>query len=361
MKQRLIYLSILICFLMGQPIISYGEEETVSTLKDFSYEVIFPENQRNKEVGYYDLLVKPGKNEAIQLKLSNLSTHNMTLSLKFNSAKTNGSGVIEYGPNNFLKDPSLAYDFSEIISGPDKVELAPKSSKVVSLTIRPPVDSFEGFIVGGIQLKPLENRVEKKTKGNEGVINEFAFLIGVVLSEHDTSQIRPELEFRSISVDTTNKNAQLLLNFSNSQPVFAEEMKVNVEVTKKSGKQVLFELNKKGMRMAPNTQINIPIPLKYKLEQPGTYTMKTTVTLKDGDSSSWEQDFDISEKNIPKLNRQLDEKSSHSNRMFFLILVLLLLLIMGVILFQIVRRKKRNKIEERERLTKKRKKGRQHP
>ncbi|MGM0218048.1 DUF916 and DUF3324 domain-containing protein [Enterococcus sp. AZ126] len=339
MKKRLIYLILLVCFLWVHPMISFGEEGNVSTLKDFSYEVIFPENQRNKEVGYYDLLVQPGKNETIQLKLNNLSTHKMTLSLKFNSAKTNGSGVIEYGPNNFLKDPSLAYDFSEIVTGPDKVELEPKNNKVVTLTIRPPIEPFEGYIVGGIQVKPLDNALEKKKKGSDIVINEFAFLIGVLLSEGDVKKIKPELEFHSISVDTAKKSAQLILNFSNSQPVFAEDMTLTVEVTKKSNHRAIFELNKKNMRMAPNTQINVPIPLKYKLETSGAYTMKTQVALKNGESWSWEQDFDVSEKDIPKLNRQLIEIRSTSNY----IIVLLLVLVIGFIFLLMFMRHKRKR------------------
>ncbi|WP_438757503.1 DUF916 and DUF3324 domain-containing protein [Enterococcus sp. AZ126] len=322
--------------------ISYGEKENVNTLKDFSYEVIFPKNQRNKEVGYYDLLVQPGKNETIQLKLNNLSTHKMTLTLKFNSAKTNGSGVIEYGPNNFFKDPSLTYDFSEIVTGPDKVEIDANNSKVVTLMIHPPIEPFEGYIVGGIQVKPLDNVAEKNEKGSDVVINEFAFLIGVLLSESDVNKIKPELEFHSISVDTNGKNAQLILNFSNKQPVFAEGMSLAVAVRKKSDDRVIFELNRNRMRMAPNTQINVPIPLQYKLKTPGVYTMQTHVTLKGGESWSWEQDFDISEKDIPKLNTQLTKMSNESNTFFIILLVVVIIVGSTILLFVWYKRHRRN-------------------
>lgn len=341
MKQRITYLIIIVFFLLTYPMKSYGEEKTISTLKDFSYEVIFPENQRNKEVGYYDLLVQPGKNETIQLKLNNLSTHKMTLSLKFNSAKTNGSGVIEYGPNNFLKDSSLAYDFSEIVTGPDKVEIDANSSKEVTLMIHPPIEPFEGYIVGGIQVKPLDNAVEKNKKGSDVVINEFAFLIGVMLSESDVNKIKPDLKFHSISVDTNGKNAQLILNFSNSRPVFAEDMALAVEVRKKSNDRVIFELNKNKMRMAPNTQINVPIPLKYKLETPGAYTMKTSATLKNGESWSWEQDFDITEKDVPKLNTQFTKMDNELNPFFILLLIVVVVIIVGTAVLVFVKYKGR--------------------
>ncbi|MGX7272931.1 WxL protein peptidoglycan domain-containing protein [Enterococcus haemoperoxidus] len=84
--------------------------------------------------------MQPRKNKIIQLKLNNLSTYKMTLFLKFNSAKTNESSVIEHSLNIFIKDPSLAYDLSSNVTGTDKVELESKNNKVVTLTIRPPIE-----------------------------------------------------------------------------------------------------------------------------------------------------------------------------------------------------------------------------
>lgn len=75
----------------------------------------------------------------------------MTLFLKFTGAKTNESSVIEHSLNMFIKDPSLAYDLSSNVTGTDKVELESKNNKVVTLTIRPPI---EVYIVGEIQIKP---------------------------------------------------------------------------------------------------------------------------------------------------------------------------------------------------------------
>ncbi|WP_348920523.1 DUF916 and DUF3324 domain-containing protein [Enterococcus rotai] len=337
----------------------YYAEQYATDLSDFSYEVILPKNQRNKDVGYYDLVIEPGKTSTVQLKLTNLSPKKLTLSLKYNSAKTNSNGVIEYGPNNLVKDSSLVYDFSDLVTGPNKVVLEPHSNKVITLSIKAPMDAFEGYVAGGIQVMSVENTEMKKSDDDNLVVNKFAYLIGMLLSEGEVNELKPELKFNSISVDTQKEHNRLLLNFSNIKPIYAEDMAVDVNVKNKATDKIAFELKKSNMRMAPNTQISLPISLKYKLTEPGSYILSATVTAKGGGSWSWEQEFRLSEMEIDQLNKRLNatKDSSTGQIIIFIVLFISLCLIVGVTFFYRNKKRKtrymnkRNDREKNNRLT----------
>lgn len=318
-------------------------EQYATDLNDFTYEVIVPKNQKNKDVGYYDLLIEPAKTSSVQLNLINLSKKKLTLSLKYNSAKTNSNGVIEYGPNNLIKDRTLIYDFSDLVTGPNKVVLEPTSNKVITLSIQAPLNPFEGYIAGGIQIMALENTEMKKSSDDNLVVNKFAYLVGMLLSEGDVSQLKPELTFNSVSVDTEQDHDRLLLNFSNIQPIFVEEMTAEVKVKNKETNNSAFELNKTGMRMAPNTQISLPISLKYKLTEPGNYILSATVRANGGGHWSWEQEFRLSEIEIDQLNKRLNTANESSN--IFIKIFMMLWIIVCLILVVLIsyRYKKTNK------------------
>lgn len=323
------------------PIRGSAEENQQTSLNDFSYEVIMPENQKNKEVGYYDLAVEPGKVDSVQLKLNNLSPKPITLLLKYSSAKTNSNGVIEYGPNNLMEDPSLHYDFSDIVTGPDKVAIEPKQSETVSLVIRSPKEPFDGYIAGGIQIMPQDNLKTASAKDQSVVTNKFAFLVGMLLSEKDVSTEKPELVFNSVSVDDEKGGDQLILNFSNVRPVFAEEMSVDIQVKNKANGRVAFSLNKRKMRMAPNTQINLPIDLQYRLTEAGNYTIYSTITVRGGESWSWEQEFSLSEKEVQILNKRLEENQDTVDFPKLIMLACLVIFIAAALVIVYLKKSKR--------------------
>lgn len=331
----------------------YCAEKYATDLSDFSYEVILPKNQRNKDVGYYDLLIEPGKTSTVQLKLTNLSPKKLMLSLKYNSAKTNSNGVIEYGPNNLVKDSSLVYDFSDLVTGPNKVVLEPHSNKVITLSIKAPMDAFEGYVAGGIQVMSVENTEMKKSDDDNLVVNKFAYLIGMLLSEGEVSELKPELKFNSISVDTQKEHNRLLLNFSNTQPIYVEDMAVEVSVKNKATNKMAFELKKSNMRMAPNTQISLPISLKYKLTEPGNYTLSASIKAKGGGSWLWEQEFRLSETEIDQLNKRLNVTQDSSHRLITVLMIILILSLVvgGIFLYRNKKRKKLyvNKLNHRAR------------
>lgn len=291
----------IIGLLFGFNLVVSGEEKK-SPLEGFSYEVILPENQHNKEVGYYDLRMAPGQQQIVQMKLTNTSDREIVVDVRLNGAKTNGNGVIEYGPNELENDASLKYDFVDVVTAPERVTLAPKSEQLLDIQIQMPEVFFEGYISGGIELQEVINQAEQK-KESGMIINEFAYLTGMLLSEDDVDGIKPEMQLNKIYPELKNFQTAIFVNFSNVQPVYAEGMTVDVQIMKKDSEQVLYDSKKSKMRMAPNTMIDFPVTLGERMVA-GDYRAKIIVTTVDNGRWEWEQEFTITNEEAEKFNEQ---------------------------------------------------------
>lgn len=150
----------------------------------FQYKVVFPENQVSSEIGYYHLIMKSGQEQVVNIEFTNPGKEKTAIGISLNSAKTNSNGVIEYGDTKIKNDKSLKFDFKKVVSTPERIELKPGETKKLDVSIKMPETSFDGVIVGGIQLiQEDQNNVEDM--GGSMVLNEYAYTIGMVLQESE--------------------------------------------------------------------------------------------------------------------------------------------------------------------------------
>lgn len=341
MKEKLFYclfFGILVLFI--HPVTVFSNESTENPIKDFSYEVIFPENQKNKEIGYYDLLMNPGEKQTIQLKLYNTSAKPLKVEINLNSAKTNGNGVIEYGPSELKQDVSLKYDLAKIMSGPEEVTLKPHSNDIVEFTIALPQVAFEGYIAGGIQLKPIVRDVHSQADKSM-IINKFAFLIGVLISESDTQKLKPKLELNNISLKLKDGSYSLFVNLSNTKGVFVEKMSAAIKIRKKNSSRVLIDFNKKDMRMAPHSMIDLPVSFLDQKMTAGEYTADIQITTEQGSKWTWVKNFDFTKIEAEQINKQVNQDSRTKFNYWWLLLLLLLLV--TVSLFLVIKKRKKGR------------------
>ncbi|MBO0439051.1 DUF916 and DUF3324 domain-containing protein [Candidatus Enterococcus ikei] len=330
MKNKIFYImAFSLFFILSHPVIGNAKESIVDAIKYFSYELILPENQQDKKLGYYDLLMNPGEKQEVKLKLNNTSDQAIKVDIELNSAKTNGNGVIEYGPNNLKKDPSLKYDLAEIMSGPKEVRVPSKSSEIVTFVINSPIASFEGYVAGGIQLKPVvKTKQTQKTQG--AIVNKFAFLIGVLLSESDVQKIKPKLKLNNVSLKLKDGSYMVFANISNTESIFVEKMAANIQITEKDNSKSSFKLKKEDMRMAPNTMMNLPIPLNNQKVNSGEYTANIQITTENGGNWTWVKNFTLSKVEAEQINKQIIEESESGFKYWFIVIVLVLLLIVPI-------------------------------
>jgi hypothetical protein len=315
------------------PTIASSEENFSTIINGFSYEVLFPENQKDPKIGYYDLLMKPNEKQTIQIKMNNTSNQSMKVDIQINSAKTNSNGVIEYGPSDLKEDASLNYNLSKIMSGPDEITIPANSSELLEYVISTPAVPFKGYIAGGIQLKPVVK--EQNTHDpNNAVINKFAYLIGVLISESEVKEIKPKLRLNTVYLKMKDARYTVLTNISNTQPIYVEKMVADIQITEKNQKRVLFQLKKDQMRMAPNSMIDIPVSLETEKVKSGEYTANVKITTESG-SWNWMKDFKLSKIEAQQINKQIAEgKENRLVKFWWIIFILLPLLLGGYIILR---------------------------
>lgn len=338
-KKRVYSVVLVMVFLFCHPITSFSNEAPSNAINGFSYEILFPENQQNKEIGYYDLLMKAGATQIVNLKVKNTSNQAIKAEIQLNSAKTNGNGVIEYGPNELKKDPSLKYDLAEIMKGPERVDIPANSSTVVSFEITLPKESFEGYLAGGIQLKPILEDDQVQNEQNT-IVNRFAFLVGVLIHESDVKSIKPELTLNDISLRLKEGHHTLFVNVSNTKGMFAEKMSATIQITEKGKSRVLFEEKKKNLRMAPNSMIDLPVSLANKEVTSGEYTANIQINMENGGNWIWVKNFRVSKVEAQKI-KQPTIKNTDQTHSYWWALILGVILIMSLSISILVMKKKR--------------------
>ncbi|EOL46371.1 DUF916 and DUF3324 domain-containing protein [Enterococcus caccae] len=343
MKKIPVYLLLLLVSLvfLFDPVRSFAQQDSTNLINGLSYEVLYPENQKEKDLGYFDLQMEPGQEQTVALKLYNSLSKELTVQVSLNTAKTNSIGKVEYGPNNLKADSSLTNDFINIVKGPQKVVVPPNSSKKVDVSIGLPKTASKGLIAGGIQLKPVNETKANNQGGKDTVINEFAFLIGVLVRVGDTSKIQPELKLNKTYIAFKDGKSHLFANISNIHPVYTEGMSIVVQVRKANKQKNLFEYRKDKMRMAPNSIIDFPIELADKGITAGKYTAQINISSKNAAHWSWTEDFTINTLEANSLITTRVEKRATGKLFFgFLFFILLLGLFIVRVVYKRIKSKK---------------------
>ncbi|MGC6768514.1 DUF916 and DUF3324 domain-containing protein [Enterococcus sp. LJL51] len=285
---------------------AFGEESATSNemleAQSFVYEIKYPENQQD-DSGYFNLMIEPGKQQVIQIILRNLSDKEIDIKVDLNGAKTNSNGVVEYGPNEIESDPSLKYDFTDIVKAQEIVTLPANGEMPVDFTITMPEVSYDGLIVGGIQLQQIEKEEdETDTTGNKAnIVNRYAYIIALVLQETNV-EIQPDLVLNKVSASQSNYRNAIAVNVSNVAPVFLKDLMMEVQISGSNNDEVLFEAKKSAMKMAPNSFMEFPVSMNGEQMKPGEYKAKILAT---SGSKKWEwtETFTISKSEADKFNQ----------------------------------------------------------
>ncbi|MEI5991692.1 hypothetical protein A5881_003229 [Enterococcus termitis] len=347
-KQWLLPILIVTIGLFFSPSTNHAEEKQNNNpagATGFTYSITFPDNQIKKDLGYFKLQMEPGKNQQISIALSNPGTEKVTIDVKLNGAKTNQNGVIEYGESTIKNDPSLPFDFTNIVTGPESVELAPGETKNLDLTIQMPETSFDGVIAGGIQLMRADQNGTTSNEGGSKIINQYAYVIGVVLQETE-KVLAPNLELNSVKAGQSNYRNAIFINYSNVMAAYLNDMTAEVQIKPKGKDTVLYERKQTAMRMAPNSFIDFPVSMNGERMVAGDYVANILVTS--GDKKwEWTKDFNISDKDANKFNERdvglVQEKGLDWKLIALIVAGVLVLIILIFVIIRVLRKKKQEK------------------
>ncbi|MBP1044672.1 DUF916 and DUF3324 domain-containing protein [Enterococcus sp. BWM-S5] len=347
---------VFVSFFSTEGAVFADESGDVSGATGFTYSINFPDNQMEEDIGYFKLKMSQGQEQTIQISLSNPSTEIVEINVSLNGAKTNQNGVIEYGDSDIENDPSLKFDFTDIVTGPDSITLEPGETKHLAMKIQMPDTGIDGVIAGGIQLMRANQDEQASDEGGSRIINQYAYVVGVLLQE---SEDLPEadLALNSVYADQDNHRNAIFVDFSNVIASYLNDMTVEVQINKKGNNSVLYERKQTAMRMAPNTFLKFPISMNGERMAAGEYTAAILVTS--GNRKwEWSEDFEITNEEADKFNERdvglVQEKGLDWK--LIAIIVVSVLAVIGIIFFIILMIKKNRQRADAHRRKRNRKK-----
>ncbi|MEI5995563.1 DUF916 and DUF3324 domain-containing protein [Candidatus Enterococcus mansonii] len=350
--KRILTLLVTIITLGSMPLSALADDGSMN----FSVNAVLPENQIDKSKSYFELLMKPGQVQELEVMLNNPFDKEVTVVGYANTAITNDNGIVDYSINKPKLDSTLKAPFSEITEMEKETIVPPKSSKKVKIKVTMPKEKFDGVILGGLHFteKEDENKENKKKAGVQ-IENRFAFAIGVLLKETDTD-VNPDMKLGKIAASQINYRNVVKANLQNTEPVIMHDLNVKARVTQKGKKATLFETNKDSMRMAPNSNFDYSIYWENKEFKAGKYTLHMTATNA-SHKWKWSKDFEITGEEAKKLNEQAVELKKDYTKWYILGAVagVLLLLIITYALGQYMNRRKQKKRKKKKKNNKRKK------
>ncbi len=307
-----------------------------ATNMSFSVSAVLPDNQVDKSKTYFDLQMRPGENQIIEVELANASDRELTVETHANTAITNDNGIVDYSYTGKKMDPTLKVPFSKVAKVTTDTTIPKKGTRRVKIALSMPEQPFSGVILGGLHFKEKEPP-RSKTKEEKGVQieNKYAFVIGVVLRESE-EKVKPTFKLGKIQPSQINFRNVLKAEVRNPVPVIISDMEIQAHVTKRAKKKVLFETNREHMRMAPNSHFDYGISWENQAFQPGKYTLHMTLKAK-GKTWKWTKDFEIDRKEAKKYNDRAVELEKDYT-MYYIIGGAVLVLVLLILVYWLGRR-----------------------
>ena len=162
---------------------------------------ILPENQI-EDSSYFNLEVRPGKKQSLQIQLENLDEQIKTVRITPTTAFTNKNGQLDYSISKII--PLQGPNFREIVSEAQHVTLQPHEKRVVTFLLNVPKNSFSGLVLGGFHI------LDESKKTTNGIQQELNYVVGVMLRE-DMKLPKPKLNLSKV----TSIDNQLAIKLEN--------------------------------------------------------------------------------------------------------------------------------------------------
>lgn len=257
----------------------------------FSLETVQPDNQRNDDVTYFDLMVEPGEEQNIDVIIHNHEDEELTVNVSIFDASTNSNGLVVYEQQE-ESDETLEEPVSElVVPGNEEVVIPAGDSATVTSTLTMPDESFDGIKLGGIYIeKDAEGEAE-----DEGVNiqNRYAYVVGFQLQENE-EEVTPELDLSSVGPELVNYSTSVVAELQNKAPVHMKDMDVTAAVTEEDGSEPLGETEMPDIEMAPNSTMDVVIDWGARELEAGTYELEMQADY-EGETWEWNETFTVEE------------------------------------------------------------------
>lgn len=302
----------------------------------FNVQASLPDNQLDKEISYYDLRMQAGQKQEITLTISNTSQQEQTYEINLNQAYTNKNGFIDYERSDVKPDDSQRYQLTDIVIYDSEVTVSPKTSIDFPIQLNMPEESFDGEILGGIQ-------VLKKTKEVEGkIVNRYGYIIGLRLTETDTP-VQRKLELNEVRAEKTFGSTGIVAEVRNPTMEGIGHLKYEAAIKNSEKETVREKTYDEEMSMAPNSVYDFAIDWEEEPLEAGEYMLHLTVSDGKGNRWDFEEPFEISGREAEKINQSLLPIAPSSNAPSWPFMVLGVLSAGAVFLYYLHSEKKKQR------------------
>lgn len=275
-------------------------------------------SQTGGNLGWFNLLVTPGRQESLPVIVANQSDQTKTLHLQLTNAYTQRNGQIGYDPNT-QKRINAQTSLTAIGSKPVTMELAPHTGKTVTFTATPP--AFSGQVLGAIYVQEQTSSTKSSGSGF-AITNQFAMVVAVAM-QTSTTKVTPQLTLAKVSPTTK----QIVAHLQNSAPTLFGKLTLKTTVNL-NGKAVLTQTNR-NYTMAPNSDLAYQLTPKQTLN-PGRYQLVIQATA---GSKKWRltKTFAIAQPVISTTSTP-KKTTPQSNYTWIIGLAVILALVIGILI-----------------------------
>lgn len=315
----------------------------------FNVSAQIPKNQINKKNSFFDLRMKSGQTEKLQVKVFNISNEDVTVKAAIHTAWTSTGGAIEYVKPAKTFDSSLRYKMSDIskIQGKQTITIPAHKSRVVTANVKVPKTNFNGVILGGWYFERKDSKVTGTVKGASNMTNKYSYVIGM---KYTLGQVpNPSMSLGKVEAGLGNYHRGVIADLRNTTAVIIPNLKMDTTVTNRDGGSVVKHVKKENVQMAPNTTFKYAMLYGKTPMKAGNYHLHMVVKNTD---RKWvfDRNFTITQAQASKVNKDSVETAGISIWLLVALgaLGMLLLILLILLIIYLIRRRRRDDEDEDE-------------
>lgn len=315
----------------------FADEKSNDIPFDISTETSDKQVDTNKT--YFDLRLAPNEQTVININITNKLDSELKLIVDVEPAKTNTQGVIEYGKFDGALSSSAPFDLEKQILYAKEIDLSPKETKKLPITVKASDKSYSGIMVGGINIHQKEVQSNDDESGMS-IRNRLGYQIALVL--HGNDSFNYDMKFLDVEASQINYRNAFLIKLENLSNNFLNTADISAKVKKKGTNSYLYTNRNTSEKVAPYSIFSFPIFLNEKEFEPGIYVVDTVIKY---DSYEWKFSKEIKiNKNVAEKYNAEDvtirkEKKSITLYYVFIIIIVILLIILLSTFYKLKRSK----------------------
>lgn len=304
----------LLIFIFQMPVV-FAQNVAPSGDVGFTVKALLPENQRDSNVTYFDLRVKPDEIQSLEVEVENSSSKPFYVTVDPADAGSSNAGDIAYYEKGQADIPAECAFSTIAYAEQEYMLLQPGEKKIAKIIFTTPKEPFDGCILGGIKVTqyptadalPALNGDQKKldeflnsvqdsdttksaasptvTEGI-GVESRIAYAIAVMLTETDTIR-KPDFSMDQVKAQTIDLKTAIVFPLQNTEPVLAKDVKADFAVYQLGDNKTLYQKSSAQLDFAPNAMLSYAMYIEKGSVPPGEYIVEVQLQ---GEEKTWNFD-----------------------------------------------------------------------